>query len=382
MSVTVGDLSSDTSSEDNRSSLIQNSFRISINDLLRDPLMNCFKENEESHRFMLERIEEILQQSMEMVNDQSVKQYANQVKELQSQNGLLQDRLEDSEKQRKQLEVKFDNFREGLSMQSGIDFRKEKLDLNDIEGIRKCLSMNGKQMQGLIDDEGMFFKEVDELKQLLNKREEEIKEKESLISEQDQELKTFKKKNQTFQRGIKSAADHIAKLIESNKKKEGEIGELKKMLSDKNLEIKRLEYKINKSDQEFDRKSKLLDEEIAMYNNSMKHLDMIFEKQSRTEEEKDKILKLEDQCVKLIRKSQIHQKDLNDSLFVVQQKEKLVGTLKAEILKFSKKLSTERKESNELQKKILKMQDLMAEKRMEYSLTADNYQNIQKEVKN
>ena len=77
---------------------LQGAFEQAIQELLQDPLMKAFSVSENTHEFMLNRVQEVIQESLGFARDQQLERVAEDFMSIQKRNEKLEEMLDHMEK--------------------------------------------------------------------------------------------------------------------------------------------------------------------------------------------------------------------------------------------------------------------------------------------
>lgn len=324
---------------------LKTAFKTSVDQIIQDPLMQCFKENPESEVFMLDRIDEIINENIQRIiqNDKShsseqfgelmkinenlkmdLEELANFNTELKGENIQLKQEM-DNRNNQKEFSKKYQELENEVSLaQNHIESCYQKIKEKDSQ-IEELLELVQKQkltLKNSENEENKTFKNTESLKFLLEEQksslngyEEEMKKNFRMMEEKEEEILVLRK-------NLKSAQSQIRKS---------------KLFRD---DIKKDQI----------RKIKELQDEVEMYKKSMKDLNFLLDKHSNFEDkETSKITNLEMDIKKMSDLIKEKDSEIEQAKFNFEELERLKNGLKEQVKELTSKLGHLQKEKSDVE---------------------------------
>lgn len=364
--------------EEKRLKDLESAFMEATEIIINDPLMEVFKQKQETQQFMFERIQEIINEGMREANDKYVKEVIVKLEEMNNYNEGLKREMAKLRKKNFDLQGGSEQLQERLRMEFKIKSKEMMMELKKLKNEGKNFirenEKNGKRRQELEREvEGLVLaleekekqemvavstiKELEKELEALGRR---LMEKEKKVQKMEQEMKTGAEELD-FDRNKKNA------LLEKVKELEKEVG---------NAEFVRVELAC-----EFERKIK--NQEIEIEGLKKANGDIMEKMKDNTllESLKKKTKELEESLKKEKTSLNRTRSCLEDSEFHNTQLTKTIENLKGEISEITHKLSEERRSKHSLEIKMIEIKDKNSEYNLHNNNLKDELNNLKQEVK-
>lgn len=330
---------------------LETAFQEAANLIITDPLMKVFREKEETHIFMFERIQEIINEGMKEANNKYVNQVMIKMNKLSQYNQNLKN---------ENFELKKINF----SLQKKID----EIENNVNQSYQEKVVEFSAEMESF----QLKFEKVCQEKKLL---EDQLKQQSKDIEEIIQSLFDKEKSESQAVTAIKKIEEEREKLKYELEKKKSEVGYmnakmeiLEKEKDDfleqfriKEKEVKKVNFESAEVKNEMERKFKALEEEIEILRKNNEEMKEIIKDNTKIEDFKSKIKILENSEKVLKESNQELKHQYDDVEFLSNQLKQTVQNLKGELSEISMKLSLERKEKHQLEISSIELKDKNSE---------------------
>lgn len=340
--------------------------------IINDPLMQVFREKEDTHIFMFERIQEIINEGMREANNKYVNQVIIKMKKLSQFNQNLKN---------ENFELKQVNF----SLQKQVDEIEDNMTQSYQEKVTEFSSeVENFQMK--------FEKVCEEKKQIEKKLRSQTNEIEEIVQnlvekerEESQAIDTIKRierENQKLKNKLEKKKSEIgymeAKMDIFSKEKDDILDQLR----EREKEFKKRNFESKEIQNDTERKVRALKEEVEILKQNNEEMKSMIQDNTRVEDYKARI--------KFLEKNESELKDgindlrhrFEDADFENTQLKQTIQNLKGELNELTMKLSLERKEKHQLQIANIELKDINSELNLNFSNAEEELKSLKQEVRN
>lgn len=339
-------------------SKLEGSFKDSMNIIVNDPIMECFRENKESQLFMFERIKEVITQSLQEAQDEYNREALQRIDDMRSFTSSLKEEIRQlnsvNKSLKEKLKKKSGNKEQELEQGKSLMIEKVKLE-TEMEEIKS----NFESLRSKLSD----------AESLLNWKEDVIKKLEDSIdhlqkNEKDQ-LRKIEELNLELKKAFKNETDLKSELEaerEKNQIRRNEVEEIRhckecdsysQRLRMQNRELQ--ELRLAKEDLE------------KIKNHDFKNISQNCQSLEKALEDKNKILATKDQKIE-------------DLEFTVKQLEQTISSFKYELTESTKRVREERKHRHSIEINMIELKDSFSELSLEIKGVRDENQKSKQEV--
>lgn len=355
---------------------LKSSFKKSIQVLVDDPLMQCFRDNPESQVFMFERIDEIIHDNIQNILQKMNFKDSEKYDELKKMNENLKYDLEELVKYNTELKEDITNLKnKTLNLNSGRDSQRKAKEIEEelnqarvhIEGCYEKIKQKDSQIEELLE---LVEKQKVNLKQSENNEVKKFESNQSLRSLLDEQKESLTNYESELQQNFKLIQD-----------KNNEISNLKQNLKVMEKELRKM--KLTRNDLQKDQKRKIteLQDEVEMYKKTMKDLNALLDKHSRFDNNESlRISQLEMEINKLKDLCNEKDSDIEQTRFCLEEVEKMKNSLKEQVKDLTGKLNILEKEKAEMYIKCQGLNQKVSDLKIKDSLLKDEIAKNEKKL--
>lgn len=342
--------------------------------IINDPLMDVFRQKEETQQFMFERIQEIISEGIREANDRYIKEVLMKMEEVNKANDKLKIENKSMAKSREELRNTIEDLQSKFN--DGVEERVKSLS-EEIECYKSTINV--------IQEESL---KVETQNKSLIERLKLLEEKQASESEVEGVLKAnmeeMELENEELKRILGMRDAELNKMVE----KEKEFESVREMNG-------KLIGKVEEMEAEYKKESEMNSNLVFELQGEIKRLKDGYEMLSGEHEELQNLISGDSQVGKLreeIKFLKISLKQISSDLDLVSQAKddldfeknqllKTVEELKKEIKDMTQKLSMERKNKQSLENKLIEMKDGNSELNMINSDMKDELTSTSQEVR-
>lgn len=341
-------------------SKLEGSFRESIQIIVNDPIMECFKENKESQMFMFERIKEVVTQSLQEAQDDYNKEALQRLDDMRDFTSSLREEI-------KQVSISNKNLKEKLKKKSqGRNSNQGSLEVKSLQIENEKLENNMQEIRKELKDAQI---KVRDSENLLNWKEDVVKKLEDTIMQLESENNSARAEMQNLSSKLKETMDQETKyrnLYLDLKSNQG--GQMSSRTNDKCVNCERLYSQLKKMKREKNQLEKMNSELERVKQHDLKSTQNRNDELEKELNDKDKMFFQKDQKIE-------------DLEFTVKQLEQTVATFKRELTESTKRVREERKYRHSVEISMIELKDSFSELTLEAKSVRDENQKSRQEVK-
>lgn len=338
-------------------SKLETSFKDSMQIIVNDPIMECFKENKESQLFMFERIKEVITQSLQEAQDEYNKEAMNRLDDMKNFTSALKQEI-------KQLTLKNKSLKEKLKIQASQEKCNVSLDQ------AKSLQIENAKLENQFEE---VKKELKDSKIKLADSENLLNWKEDVIKNLEDTIIKLEKSGNDSRNELHNLTIKLTEISNQEEKYRNMYLELKSEM--KNTKISDNCQECEKTNSELKKAFREV-EQLKKVNAELERIKQHdFRSTLKRKEELEKELKE--------RESSFSQKDqkIEDLEFVVKQLEQTVATFKKELTESTKRVREERKYRHGVEISMIELKDSFSELTLETKTIKDENQKSKQEVR-
>lgn len=374
LSSTTAPLSTFSKLEERRLKDLEQAFMEAADIIINDPLMDVFRQKEETQQFMFERIQEIISEGIREANDRYIKEVLMKMEEVNKANDKLKIENKSMAKSREELRNTIEDLQSKFN--DGVEERVKSLS-EEIECYKSTINV--------IQEESL---KVETQNKSLIERLKLLEEKQASESEVEGVLKAnmeeMELENEELKRILGMRDAELNKMVE----KEKEFESVREMNG-------KLIGKVEEMEAEYKKESEMNSNLVFELQGEIKRLKDGYEMLSGEHEELQNLISGDSQVGKLreeIKFLKISLKQTSSDLDLASQAKddldfeknqllKTVEELKKEIKDMTQKLSMERKNKQSLENKLIEMKDGNSELNMINSDMKDELTSTSQEVR-
>lgn len=221
-------------------------------------------------------------------------------------------------------------------------------------------------------------------KQDLNSK---LADKDTTIEELNHQLEFFEAemskisdKNTNYEKGCKSAADHIAKLISLNKEADQKRTELEEKITSQEKLIKVASMDMASQKEAYEREIELLKDEVSTYKISNEKIEGIFQKKRPDDGTKLRLKAQVDENLNLKNELNVFKMKCQDLELAQASLRKQIEANKKDLLSYSENLKFEKNQKIEFEINLNKTNSELSKTKMNLSLLEEDYQESKNEL--
>ena len=352
-------------------------FQNSIQVIIQDPIMECFRQNTESRQFMFDRMKEIINESMSQANDEYIKEILERMDHMNIFSKSLKDEVINLTSLNQKMSQEFETAKQRSLEQANLDLEKQKLKVEDLKSKMKKESIEKYEL----------IQNIEQFQQKLALLEGNIKENEELSGTQDNVIDSLKQKIESKEFEVQELIDKNNFLIQKADKFEKQMQEkeifldnskktieqnyqmLKQSNVDKDIQLQDLKSQINLFIQE----KELLQSQIQ----SLKKKNAGLSDNSRFK----RVISEQEEQIKSLKKELKKNSSSNDDIeFINSQLQKTITNLKSELQELSKKMGEERRTKHQMEIKIIETKDQLSKIFLKNRCLEDDYEKAAQEL--
>lgn len=370
--------------EEDRLRNLEQAFQDAASQIINDPLMQIFKEKEETQSFMFERMQEIIDEGIREANDKYVKEVVVKMDEMNRYNYKMKDEVESLRRTNYELQKLYEEAKTSRNYDSNDSVMVEKnkqLKINH-EMITVLRSENEKlearigkmesEIQNKQDSDMDHYHQIEELHNKVN---------ELMIENQSLSEMLDEAKENTEETNIDPLLSKIQNLERKLEVQTNAIlgmnDKCKKLEKDK---IK-LNFEIEENRQEHERKVEELEQHNCILSSTNDEIRKKLQDTSKTVLINPLTKELQDEVQVLKSKVVVSESKLEDCQFFNEQLQQTSETLKNEIKDLTAKLSEERKLKHDLEIEVIEVKDINSELTLNNSNLNEELTSLRTEVR-
>lgn len=360
--------------EERRLRDLEQAFMEAADIIITDPLMDVFKQKEETQQFMFERIQEIINEGIREANDKYVKEVLIKMEEMNKCNEKLKKENKKITKSNIEFQTKIHDFENNINISVE---EKVKALTEDIECYKATINVVQSENMKLEEINKQVNKEVENLKNELSERDKFESITKVTIDQLRSEIKNLKKMGNKRDEELKEAM-----------KEDEEKNKLEKMNEDLVRKIREMEEESEKTEAMNVELVRGLEKELNNHKENYECLSREYEQLEQLINDNTKIGKMREE-IKLLNDTMLRaSKELDgmiqikeDLEFEKKQLEQTIEELRAEIKEVTQKLSMERKIKQGVESKMIELKDQNSELNMINSDLKDELTTTTQEVR-
>jgi myosin protein heavy chain len=334
-------------------------FQKGISQIMNDSILDCFKKSYESQEFMFDRMKEILTECLKEANNQNCQELESRLESANQKISSLDSQLREAKIAHEQiLTFKGDSGHFSGSRHSASESRQE-----DVQRELEYMKEENKKLCNRIVSltANQYKTESDDSMHHLSRNNEYLEEKLTLekmvksLKHKLAEVQDVNKNLQEVEKTLKLKLESKSRMIEEYKEK---VMTLER-------DQKRVMYDKKESEELFDRKCKLLEEENQILHAKFNEMNNSYEKIGSDSEIRESLKVLETKYGEIKESSKAAGRRLEEAEFNNEQLRMTITALKAEIINLNEILSGERNGKYQLEIKMIEMRDKESTSRIE-----------------
>ena len=355
--------------EESRYQKLEQTFKEAIQQIIEDPIMDCFRENKESQGFMFDRMKEIISENMQQANDKYVKEVLTRMEDMNRFSNSLKEEIKHLNEKNSSLQRQHEQMQQNFKT----DLDASVKDLTDeIKELNQLMNQYRNEKDKLQADLGKAMDRSVGLEQELRSKEEKIR----YLSEELDNADSIIKRLKASEKKVEGFEDLQDQLLSKDK----EIDRLKAKLGGWEKHNRKADIEFKELQDEFERRLGKLESEKRNLEMQLSTADVQIKEGEHAEEYKTKMLELETKIKNT--KIEMDEKDqkIEENEFTLEQLEQTIKNVKTDLKDMTKKMSEERRCKHEIEIKMIDLKDKYSEVMLKKTEVLDDFEKAVQEL--